>query len=141
MKMFYASLALTIAGNVLYHTSQKSIASGIHPIVSIIANYVTAIVLSLLVLIAFPLREPLVNEVRRLNWATFAVGLSIVAVELGFLLAYRAGWRVSIASVTANTTVALLLIPTGMAMFGERLSMTNVAGLILCVIGLALVTR
>jgi drug/metabolite transporter (DMT)-like permease len=141
MKLFYASLALTVAGNVLYHTSQKSIAPGVHPIVSIIASYITAILISILVLFAFPIREPLMAEVKRLNWATVAVGLSIVAVELGFLLAYRAGWRVSNASVSANTAVAILLIPIGMMLFHERLSFTNLAGLILCVIGLALVTR
>lgn len=141
MKVFYASLALTIAGNVLYHLAQKSIPATVHPVVSIVASYMTAIVLSFVALLVFPLRESLGVEMRRLNWATIAVGLAIVAVEIGFLLAYRAGWRVSIASVTANTTVALILLPTGMLLFRERLSATNGVGLVLCVIGLVLVTR
>ena len=141
MKLLYGSLALTIAGNVLYHLSQKSIPGGVHPIVSIVASYLTAIALSVVIFIVFPLNEPLLAEVRRLNWATVAVGLSIVAVELGFLLAYRAGWRVSLASVTANTTVALVLFPTGMLVFRERLTPTNAIGLLFCVIGLVLVTR
>jgi len=38
------------------------------------------------------------------------VGLSIVGVELAVLLAYRAGWRISLASVVANVTTALLLV-------------------------------
>ncbi|HEX9162894.1 MAG TPA: hypothetical protein VF980_14410 [Thermoanaerobaculia bacterium] len=141
MKVFYASLALTIAGNVLYHLSQKSIAGGVHPIVSIIASYLIAIVLAFAVLIAIPLREPLLVEVRRLNWATVGVGLSVLAVEIGFLLAYRAGWRISIASVSTNTAVALVLLPTGVFIFREHLSMTNIVGLVLCAIGLVLVTR
>jgi uncharacterized membrane protein len=113
----------------------------VHPIVSIVASYVTAIVLSLFALLAFPLRESLRAEIARLNWASVALGLSIVAVELGFLLAYRAGWRISIASVTANATVALILLPLGMLVFHERLTATNAAGLVLCVIGLLLVAR
>ena len=141
MKLLYGSLALTIAGNVLYHLSQKSIPGGVHPIVSIVASYLTAIALSIVIFVAFPLREPLVVEVKKLNWATIAVGLSIVAVELGFLLAYRAGWRVSLASVTANVTVALILLPTGMLLFRERVTPTNAIGLVFCVIGLVLVTR
>jgi uncharacterized membrane protein len=141
MKLLYGSLALTIAGNVLYHLSQKSIPGGVHPIVSIVASYLTAIALSVVIFIAFPLHEPLFVEVKKLNWATIAVGLSIVAVELGFLLAYRAGWRVSLASVTANVTVALILLPTGMLLFRERLTPTNAVGLAFCVIGLVLVTR
>lgn len=141
MKLFYASLALTIAGNVLYHLSQKSIPGGVHPMVSIIASYVTAIVLSVVVFLAFPVHGSLMVEVRKLNWATIAVGVSIVAVELGFLLAYRAGWRVSLASVTANTAVALVLLPTGLLFFRERITVTNGVGLIFCLMGLVLVTR
>lgn len=141
MKLLWATLALTIAGNVLYHLSQKSIPVNVHPVVSIVASYLTAIVLSIALLIAFPLRDPLMTELKRLNWATIAVGLSIVAVEVGFLLAYRAGWRVSIASVTANVTVALILLPTGVLMFHEKLSPANVIGLLFCVAGLVLVAR
>ena len=141
MKLFYGSLALTIAGNVLYHLSQKSIPAGVHPIVSMVASYLTAIVLSALILIAFPLNDSLLSEVKRLNWATIALGLSIVAVELGFLLAYRAGWRVSLASITSNTTVALVLLPTGVLLFRERVTPANAIGLAFCVIGLVLVTR
>lgn len=141
MKLLYGSLALTIAGNVLYHLSQKSIPGGVHPIVSIVASYLTAIALSMVIFVAFPLRQPLFVEVKKLNWATISVGLSIVAVELGFLLAYRAGWRVSLASVTANVTVALILLPTGTLLFRERLTPTNAVGLAFCVIGLVLVTR
>lgn len=141
MKLLYGSLALTIAGNVLYHLSQKSIPSGIHPIVSITASYLTAIALSVVVFIVFPLKDPLLVEVKRLNWATIALGLSIVAVELGFLLAYRAGWRVSLASITSNTAVALVLLPTGVLLFRERVTPMNAVGLVFCVIGLVLVTR
>ena len=141
MRLLYGSLALTIAGNVLYHLAQKSIPGAVHPVVSIVASYLTAIALSVVIFVAFPLRVPLLVEVKKLNWSTIAVGLSIVAVELGFLLAYRAGWRVSLASVTANVTVALILLPTGMFLFRERLTPTNVVGLAFCVVGLVLVTR
>jgi uncharacterized membrane protein len=141
MKMFYATLALTIGGNVLYHLAQKSIPAGVHPLVSIMASYVTAFVLSIAGLVMFPLRDPIAVEVRRLNWASIALGLSIVAVELGFLLAYRVGWRISLASVTSNTAVALILLPTSLFVFREHLSLTNGIGLLLCVVGLLLVTR
>ena len=141
MKLLYFALTLTIAGNVLYHLSQKSIASGAHPIVSIVASYLTAIAISLLVLPFVPLRGTFNSELAHLNWASLGVGAAIVAVELGFLLAYRAGWRVSLAAVTSNTAVGLLLIPAGYLFFGERLTPTHILGVIFCVIGLALVTR
>ncbi|MGZ8853090.1 MAG: hypothetical protein ACXW2X_06815 [Thermoanaerobaculia bacterium] len=57
------------------------------------------------------------------------------------MLVYRAGRRVSIASVTSNSTVALVLLPTGLLFFREHLSATNILGLVFCVIGLLLVAR
>ncbi len=141
MKVFYLSLALTIVGNVIYHLSQKSIPGGAHPLVSTLASYLVAMVFSLLALLAFPLRGTLASEVARLNWSSAAVGVAIVAVEIGFLLAYRSGWNVSVGAVTSNVIVALALIPAGALLFQEQITFTRAAGVLFCIVGLALVTR
>jgi multidrug transporter EmrE-like cation transporter len=77
--------------------------------------------------------------VRHLNWATYVVGLSIVAVELAVLLAYRAGWRISLASAVANVTTALLLVLIGVVWYQEHLALRHVLGLAMCLLGLVLV--
>ena len=76
-----------------------------------------------------------------INWASAAVGVSIVGVELAVLLAYRNGWRVSLLSVIGNTASALLLVGIGLVVFHEHLSVRNVTGIGLCLVGLALITR
>jgi drug/metabolite transporter (DMT)-like permease len=141
MRLLYVAIALTIAGNVVYHVSQKSIPAGVHPVVSVIVSWITAIVVSLLVLPFIPLRGSVMSEVARLNWTSFVVGAAIVAVEIGFLLAYRAGWNISLGAVTSNTAVGLILIPTGMLLFHERMTLTHAIGIVFCLIGLVLVTR
>ena len=78
---------------------------------------------------------------RALNASTLAVGAGIVAIELGFLLAYRAGWRLSTASITANATVALVLVGVGAVVYREALTPGRLTGIGLCVVGLWLVTR
>ena len=55
------------------------------------------------------------------------------------MLAYRAGWKVSTAAIIVNATVTLLLIPVGVAFFREQLTPVNVAGILVCVVGLVLV--
>jgi drug/metabolite transporter (DMT)-like permease len=70
-----------------------------------------------------------------------AVGGSIVGVELAVLLAYRGGWRVSILSVIGNSASALLLVGIGLLFFHEHLTARNVAGVVLCLIGLALISQ
>jgi multidrug transporter EmrE-like cation transporter len=59
-------------------------------------------------------------------------------LELGFLLAYRAGWVISLAALVTIATVALLLLPVGLAFFRERLNAVNVLGAALSLAGLVL---
>ena len=139
--MFYLSLAIAVLANVLYHVAQRSVPPGVHPLASLFANYAVALVGTALLLPFFPSSAPLGASLRALNWASVAVGVAIVGVELGFLLAYRAGWNVSLAAVTSGTVLAVLLIPVGVLLFRERLSATNLLGIVLCVAGLVLVSR
>ena len=62
-------------------------------------------------------------------------------IEMGFLLAYRTGWRISIAAVATNAAAALVLIPIGLLVFKDHLSLKNVVGLVFCLVGLALLMR
>ena len=65
--------------------------------------------------------------------------LPLSGIELGFLLAYRAGWKISVAAVATNVAVTAVLIPIGIVIFKDQLSLRKVVGLILCILGLVLV--
>ena len=131
-------IVVVVLSTVLYHAAQKSIPAGAPPLLSLVVSYGVAIAGTLALLPFFPVRAPLARALRQLNWASAAIGLTIVGVELGFLLAYRAGWRVSVGAAVSNAAVAALLVPVGLLVFGERLSGVNVFGLLLCVAGLFL---
>ncbi|HKY79643.1 MAG TPA: EamA family transporter [Anaerolineales bacterium] len=137
--MFYGAIALTILSNILYHLFQKVIPGNVNPLVSLAVTYLVAAIATLLLLPLFPLQGALAAEVRKVNWASIALGGVIVGLELGFLLAYRAGWNLSLANLVSNTTVAILLIPFGLLLFKEDLSPLNILGVILALAGLVLV--
>ncbi|HUQ34301.1 MAG TPA: EamA family transporter [Pyrinomonadaceae bacterium] len=141
MKNFYLPLALATGGSLLYHLSQRSIPKGMNPFFATIIAYVIGILLCSLCMLAFPAGKSLKDSVRELNWAVIVVGFAVVAIEVGFLLAYRAGWKISLAAVTTNVAVTALLIPLGILVFKEHLTPKNILGLIFCVLGLILVTR
>lgn len=141
MNLFAASFALAVAGNVLYHVSQKSIPAGAPPLVSLLVTYAVALAGTALLLPFAPPAGSFGDGLRRLNWASAGVGVAIIAVELGVLLAYRSGWKLSVGSVAISAAVALALLPTGLLLFREKLSITNVAGLALCLAGLVLVAK
>lgn len=65
----------------------------------------------------------------------------IVGLDLGFLYLYRGGFAVSLGALVTQSAAALLLLVIGVAVFRERLSAVNVAGLVLCLVGLWLVNR
>ncbi len=138
---FYLPIILMIVGTTTYHVAQRSVPDQVNPLFSLAINYVTALAGTLVLIPLFPARTAGPWSVKGINWASAAVGISIVAVELAVLLAYRTGWRVSILSVIGNTASALLLVGVGLAAFHEHLSARNIAGVVLCLMGLVLVTQ
>lgn len=78
-------------------------------------------------------------SLQKLNWTSYALGLAIIGLELGYLLAYRAGWDLSLGALVSNSAVSLLLIPLGLLLFKERLTVVNGIGIVFCLIGLLLI--
>ncbi len=140
--MLYAfSMALAIFSSVVYHLVTRSVAPAAHPLISITVTYITAMILALALLPFFPLKVGLGEALRQLNWASVGMGVAILGIEMAFLLAYRAGWNISLAALVTNAAVTVVLLPVGVLAFKERLSLAQVAGLVLCVIGLVLINR
>jgi drug/metabolite transporter (DMT)-like permease len=137
---FYLPIVLMAVGTAVYHVAQKSVPAQVNPVFSLVMNYVTALLGSLLLVPFFPPR-PGGWALRNVNWASCLVGASIVAVELAVLLAYRAGWKISLASVVGNVATALILVGVGLLFFHEHLSLKNVGGIGLCLLGLVLVAQ
>lgn len=142
MKLGIASaLAVAVTGQVLYHVAQKSISPGAHPVVSLIAFYVLAALMSLPLLWLFPLTASLQGETSRLGWAVGAVAASIVLIELGFLLAYRAGGGLSSSFVLTASAVTAVLFVIGSVAFDEPVSAAKICGIGLCLAGIWLISR
>ena len=134
-------MLLTISGLVVYQISSKSVPRAVHPLVAIVGAYLTAIALCLLAMWKWPVEGTFSNSVRQFNWAVAGVGAGAALIEVGFLLSYRAGWPLNIASVVVNVSAAILLIPVGFALFDERLSLAKVLGAAFCLAGLVLISR
>jgi drug/metabolite transporter (DMT)-like permease len=142
MKVGFAlALLIAITGQVLYHVTQKNVNAGAHPVVSLITFYVVAALLSLPLLWLFPLKAPLAEEFSRLNGAVYGVAASIVLIELGFLLAYRAGGSLSSAFVLTASVVTTSLFLVGTLAFKEAVSVGKLAGIGMCLAGIWLITR
>ena len=112
-----------------------------NPFMTMITAYAVGIVLLAICGVAYPNKRSFIDSARESNWAVFVLGASAACIEVGFLLAYRAGWRISLAAVATNVAVTVMLVPIGVLFFKDQLSLRNILGLIFCILGLVLVVR
>lgn len=136
---YYVPILLTVISNVFYHIFLKLTPSSVNPIVSLTVTYAIAMIATLVLYPFYPNQSGIVANIKSLNWASYALGLAIVGLEAGFIIAYRMGWQISLAGIISNIAVAILLIPIGLFFFKETFSLTNIIGIILCIFGLVLV--
>ena len=141
MTYFYFPFALTVCGMLFYHLAQKSIPKEMNPFYATIIAYAVGIALCAICALTFSGKKSFVVSVRESNWAVFVLGAAAACIELGFLLVYRAGWKLGVAAVATNVAVTAMLIPIGIIVFKDHLSVRNVIGLVFCVLGLVLVVR
>lgn len=139
MFLYYFSIGLVVISTGLYHIVQKVTPGSVNPLLSLAVTYAAATLICLLLLPIFPLGASLLDSLRALNWASVALGFTVVGIELGFILAYRAGWDISLAAIVSSSGAALLLIPIGLLLFREHVSAINLAGVVVCVAGLILI--
>ena len=141
MRTYYLPFAVAVGGSLLYHLSQRSIPKGANPFHATVIAYTVGAILCAVCARFYPGGSSFVGTLRSANWAVYAVGFAVVAIELGFLLAYRAGWRVSVAAVSVNVAVTALLVPLGLLLFKDELTPRHLLGLAFCVLGLILVAK
>lgn len=134
-------IMLVVVSSLGYHISQKSTPSALHPIVALIVTYVCAALISILAFFIVVPKTSLLEAVKGANWSSYLLGFAVVGLELGYLIAYRTGWNVSLVSLISNTWVALLLIPIGIYVYKENMTLTAVSGVALCILGLVLITK
>ncbi len=134
-------IVIVVLGNVLYHLGQRAIPREANAVVATLVAYLVAMAGTFATIPILARGVDLGSAWRVLNWSTVLVGIGIVGVELGFLLAYRSGWVLGNASLTANVCVAVVLLAVGTLVFREPLSFTRLTGVGLCLCGLWLVTR
>jgi uncharacterized membrane protein len=136
--MFWFAILLTIVSNVFYHIFQKITPQDANPVLALAISYLVAGLVCMVLLMFFPLEAGVRQSLTQLNWATVGLAFTLVGLELGFLLAYRSGWNISLAGLASNATVSVLLLPVGLLVFKEQLSRINLTGVVVTVIGLVL---
>ncbi len=141
MFMYVFSIFLIVTSNIVYNICAKSTPGGINPFVSLFITYLTAALMVALAYPFYPSGKNLAQSFCDLNWTSITLGVSIVGLEFGYIMAYRAGWNISVGSLVANILLAIMLIPVGVFFFKEGFSANKIIGVVLCLAGLTMLGR
>lgn len=129
-------IALVVLSNVVYQICCKSVPGEMDPLASLTVTYTVAALFSAVLFKVLRRSGSLIAEYGKVNWAPFVLGLVIVGLEVGFIYAYKAGWPVSTASVVQSSFLAVALLVVGLLLYKETITVTKVAGLAICLVGL-----
>lgn len=138
--MYYISAFVAILGAVGYQYFVKRVPVTLNPIVSVIGMYVAVLAIGAILLPFIPPEGGLIKHIRQLNWIQLALAVSVLMIELGFLLMYRYGWNLSTGNLITGVFVNLILVGVGITLLGEKMSLINTIGIILSIIGVTLIS-
>ena len=132
---------LVVIGMMIYQVSQKTTNENANPFVVVIMAYVIGILACIGGYFLIPKQDAAsLPMVKTAIWSALGIGLGAAAIEIGFMLAYRAGWNVNILPLSVTVAGAVLLVPVGLLAFRESLSIEKALGILLCIGGLVLIT-
>ena len=137
----YLTMLMAITSVTLYQIFQKEIAPQVNPFASLILSYLVAIVISFIFWMVYPSGTTLIEAFKSANYASYLLGLTLVGIELAFLLIYRAGWKIGVANIFSSSVSAVLLIFIGLAVYKEHISLIKILGIGLCIVGLMLLNH
>ena len=138
--MFYLSAMVAVTGAVGYQFFVKRVPATLNPIVSVMAMYIVILVLGAILLPIFPAEGGFRFHLRQINWIQIALAVCVTMGQLGFLLMYRYGWNLSTGNIVTGVFVNIILVGLGVALLGEKMSLTNAIGIVCCILGVALIS-
>jgi len=130
---------VVVAANVFYQIASKGINAEQNAFMGLIVNYATALLASIILFFATD-HNTLINEVTKTNWACILMGISITAVEAGFIMIYRMGGQISTVSLIVNILLAVVMVLVGIKFYGEAFTFQKVIGVIFCIIGMVIIS-
>ena len=134
-------LIIIVASNCFYNICTKSTPEGINAFCALVVTYMTAAIITAALFIFDVKPANAITELSKINWTSFVLGVAIVGLEIGYILLYRAGWKISSGALVANICLAFALILIGALLYREQITLRQVLGFGLCVAGLVLVSQ
>ena len=132
-------ILIVILANTFYNICMKSMPNDVNPFGALMVTNLVAAIISAIIFAFMVGPSNVVFEISKINWTSIILAIAIVGLEVGYVFVYRAGWTVSTATVVANIGLACVLIGVGYLLYKENVSINQILGIIVCMVGLILI--
>ena len=137
----YWPIGLAVLAEVMYQISSKSTPHDLNPFASLTITYLIGAAVSAGIFFIMSKGGNILNEWSHANWTMFLLGFAIVGLEAGSIYMYRVGWNVNTGYIVKACFIAVALLLVGYFVYKEQVSVTKVAGIAVCMLGLFLINR
>ena len=132
---------VVVGANTIYNISTKSTPDNVNAFASLAMTYVMAALSSVVLFFLTSDSKNLLAELAKTNWTAYALGIAIIGLEFGYICIYRAGWKIGVASLVANISLACVLLVVGYFFYKEVITLKQLLGMGVCAIGLMLIVK
>ncbi len=137
----FIPILMVVCANTMYNVCTKSTPAEVNPFITLFFTYLVAAGITVILFFIFGNSSNIIAEISNVNWTSIVLGISVVGLETGYILIYRAGWKISNASVVANILLAISLILVGYIIYKENINLKQILGIVVCIVGLILITK
>ena len=134
-------LLIVVGANTIYNISTKSTPANVNAFASLAMTYVMAALSSVILFFLTSDSKNLLAELAKTNWTAYALGVAIIGLEFGYICIYRAGWKIGVASLVANISLACVLLVVGYFFYKEVITLKQLLGMGVCALGLMLIVK
>lgn len=117
---------LIVLSNTMYNICAKATPNAVNPFFSLSITYLISAAVSMLLYACSRPEKGIAAQFAAMNWTGLVLGFVLVALEGGYIYAYRAGWNVSVLSIVANITLAVILVFVGVLGYKETLGVKQI---------------
>lgn len=132
---------VVVGANTIYNISTKSTPANVNAFASLAMTYVMAALSSVVLFFLTSDSKNFWAELAKTNWTAYALGVAIIGLEFGYICIYRAGWKIGVASLVANISLACVLLVVGYFFYKEVITLKQLLGMGVCAIGLMLIVK
>ncbi|MDY6084436.1 MAG: EamA family transporter [Dialister sp.] len=131
-------ILLAITAELVYNIAAKSLPGRVNSFAALTGVYLVAAVISFVLYEVETKGGNIFHEYAHMNASPLALGLAIIGLETGMIFMYRVGWPMQKGFLIFSILSSVVIILAGYLLYDETITLSQTAGIILCLAGIVL---